>query len=122
MSKTKYEVAREAEAKLKPLKESILAEDAATTSPKKGGGGFDDDAESIYDVPLPPDGGWGWLVMMASFFTNLLVDGVCYTYATVYQGLMDTFEAGDTITALVGSLLPGMYLICGEGGLGVWWV
>ena len=72
------------------------------------------DKESVYEVPLPPDGGWGWVVMIASFFINLIVDGVCYTFGVIFNGLLVTFGASETLTALVGSLVPGMYLIAGE--------
>ena len=72
-------MSKEMESNLPTIKDSI---------PEEGGKLLEeeDDMESVYDVPLPPDGGWGWVVMMASFFTNLLVDGVCYTFATIYQG------------------------------------
>ena len=28
--------------------------------------------------PVPPDGGYGWVIMIASFFCNVIVDGVCF--------------------------------------------
>lgn len=114
MPKQSYEVTSEADGKLKPVSNAPAKPPATTktsTSTAKKPNLEDDD--SVYEVPLPPDGGWGWMVMFASFFTNLLVDGVCYTYTTIYQGVMETFDSTDTITALVGSLVPGVYLIVG---------
>ena len=64
--------------------------------------------------PTPPDGGWGWAVMIASFFTNLIVDGVCYTFGIFFTELIDYFGASKSETALVGALVPGMYLIAGR--------
>ena len=29
-------------------------------------------------APVPPDGGYGWVIMIASFFCNVIVDGVCF--------------------------------------------
>ena len=26
----------------------------------------------------PPDGGYGWVVMVASFFCSVIIDGVCF--------------------------------------------
>jgi MFS family permease len=63
--------------------------------------------------PVAPDGGWGWMVVVASFFSNLVVDGVCYTFGIFYGELIDHFEESKSKTALVGSLLAGMYLIVG---------
>ena len=34
--------------------------------------GQEDDQE---DVPLPPDGGWGWVIVISSFMCNLILDG-----------------------------------------------
>ena len=28
--------------------------------------------------PVPPDGGYGWIIMIASFFNSLIIDGVCF--------------------------------------------
>ena len=30
--------------------------------------------------PVPPDGGYGWIIMIASFFNSLIIDGVCFRY------------------------------------------
>jgi len=64
--------------------------------------------------PMPPDGGWGWSVVVASFFANLILDGVCYTFGVIMPALLGYFEAGKGKTAFVGSLLPGCYSIVGK--------
>jgi len=66
-------------------------------------------------VALPADGGWGWVVVAAAFLANLIVDGVTYTFGIIMPQLLDHFEAGKGKTALVGSLIPGVYLIVGNG-------
>ncbi|ESN94057.1 hypothetical protein HELRODRAFT_193822 [Helobdella robusta] len=66
------------------------------------------------EAPLPPDGGWGWVVMVASFFSNLLVDGILYTFGILYINLIHSFpEAHKATISMVGSLLGGVYLIVG---------
>ena len=32
--------------------------------------------EEIEDIPLPPDGGWGWVIVISSFMCNLILDGI----------------------------------------------
>jgi len=64
--------------------------------------------------PLPPDGGWGWAVVAASFTANLILDGVCYTFGVLMPELLRHFQAGKGKTALVGSMLPGCYLLVGK--------
>ena len=31
-----------------------------------------------FELPAPPDGGWGWVVCLASFMCNLILDGIAY--------------------------------------------
>jgi len=59
------------------------------------------------------DGGWGWVVTIASFFINMIIDGVAYTFGLLYGELLDEFKAGRSKTALVGSLLIGTFLVIG---------
>jgi MFS family permease len=66
-----------------------------------------------FEPPIPPDGGWGWTVMIASFFGNMIVDGVCYTYGIFFNDLQDYFQSTKSKTALVGALVPAVYLIVG---------
>jgi hypothetical protein len=81
---------------------------------KNGRPKSDADDEEELGPPLPPDGGWGWLVVAASFLTNLIVDGVCYTFGIIMPDLLDYFDSSNGKTALVGSMVPGVYLIVGE--------
>lgn len=65
------------------------------------------------DVPAPPDGGYGWVIVIASFFCNMIVDGIAYTFG-IFLGRFEVFFGeGKGKTAWVGSLLSGMYLSCG---------
>lgn len=63
--------------------------------------------------PLPPDGGWGWVVVVASLLTNVVVDGVCFSFGIFLDAFVDHFGESRGKTAWVGSLIPGMYLCMG---------
>ena len=69
------------------------------------------------DLPVPPDGGWGWLVVFASMFVNIIVDGVCFSFGIMYVELLEYFGESRGKTAWIGSLIPGMYL-----GTGTHWL
>ncbi|KJH47564.1 hypothetical protein DICVIV_06360 [Dictyocaulus viviparus] len=62
-------------------------------------------------IPVPPDGGYGWIIVLAAFFSNLIVDGVCTSFTEFKNSYSQYFHASDAATALIGSLLIGVYLL-----------
>jgi len=64
--------------------------------------------------PQTPDGGWGWIVVGATFVLGLIVDGVSYTFGIIMPELIDFFGSSKRKTALVGSMISGVYLIVGN--------
>ena len=89
--------------------------DETTAATAAGDEDEEEDGAADLDVSLPltPDGGWGWMVVFASFVTNLIVDGVAYTFGIIMPQLIDYFGASKGTTAVVGSLIPGLYNIVG---------
>uniref|UniRef100_A0A1B6C6S6 Major facilitator superfamily (MFS) profile domain-containing protein n=1 Tax=Clastoptera arizonana TaxID=38151 RepID=A0A1B6C6S6_9HEMI len=67
----------------------------------------------IHDIPPPPDGGYGWVIVFASFMCNMIVDGIAYTFGVFLEEFVVYFGEGTGKTAWVGSLLSGMYLSAG---------
>lgn len=61
-----------------------------------------------------PDGGWGWVVVFASFVCNMIVDGVCLSYGVLNWEIRDQFDADPAQSALVGSFLMGFYMVAGN--------
>lgn len=64
-------------------------------------------------VVVPPDGGWGWVVMVASFCCNLIVDGMVMSASAFHVSYQNEFGASTSSVTLVSSLLSGFYLIAG---------
>ncbi|XP_066942385.1 monocarboxylate transporter 14 isoform X2 [Macrobrachium rosenbergii] len=62
---------------------------------------------------VPPDGGWGWVVVAASFMCNLVVDGIIFSCGMLLPELQQSFNASMTEVSLVSSMLGGFYLIVG---------
>uniref|UniRef100_A0A1B6MCW1 Major facilitator superfamily (MFS) profile domain-containing protein n=1 Tax=Graphocephala atropunctata TaxID=36148 RepID=A0A1B6MCW1_9HEMI len=67
----------------------------------------------FHDIPPPPDGGYGWVIVFASFLCNMIVDGIAYTFGVFLGEFVNYFGEGKGKTAWVGSLLSGMYLSVG---------
>ncbi len=61
----------------------------------------------------PPDGGWGWVVVFASFMINLISDGVSLSFGVIFMELVDYFGESKSKTAWVGSLFLSIPLITG---------
>ncbi|XP_018331389.1 monocarboxylate transporter 14 isoform X2 [Agrilus planipennis] len=70
------------------------------------------DCEDEY-VVVPPDGGWGWVVVFGSFMCNMIVDGIVFSFSTFLPHIEKEFNASKSDVSLVGSLLAGCYLIVG---------
>lgn len=73
----------------------------------------DEDYCNYHDLPPPPDGGYGWVVVFASFMCNMIVDGIAYTFGVFLSEMVDYYGETKGKTAWVGSLLSGMYLSAG---------
>ncbi|XP_035226613.1 monocarboxylate transporter 10-like isoform X2 [Stegodyphus dumicola] len=60
----------------------------------------------------PPDGGWGWIVCLASFWTNGTIFGIMNCFGVLYVKLKDKFgethEEAAFVTSWVGSVSIGM--------------
>ncbi|KAK3609611.1 hypothetical protein CHS0354_038612 [Potamilus streckersoni] len=76
--------------------------------------------ESIYSegslvdyLPVPPDGGYGWVIVFASFLCNVIVDGIGYSFGIFLSEFVSYFNETRSKVSLVGSLLCGVYMCVG---------
>ena len=79
------------------------------SKPKHG-----DSRHSELDEPMAPDGGWGWVILFASFMSSVIVDGVCFAFGIFYLEFLDYFGESKSKTAWIGSVLNGTYMIMGK--------
>ena len=59
-------------------------------------------------LPTPPDGGWGWMVVLGSFIIHVIADGVAYSFGIFYIEFLEYFGAGRGPTGWIGSLMVGI--------------
>ena len=74
--------------------------------------GFSGDWEDF--IPEPPDGGWGWVIVIASFFNNFILDGIAYCFGVFLMEYAYYFKSSVGVTSLSNALLCGVYLLIGE--------
>ena len=63
---------------------------------------------------VPPDGGWGWVIVAASFMCNVVVDGIMFSFGTFKTHIISDFAIPDAQYGLVSSLQTGSYLLIGK--------
>ena len=73
----------------------------------------DDNSSIGYSEARPPDGGWGWVVVAASFMVNLIADGITFSFGVIYVEFLEYFGEGKSKTSWIGSLFMAMPLLSG---------
>ncbi|CAH1644759.1 unnamed protein product [Spodoptera littoralis] len=82
---------------------------------KNGNGAqaLDSPQHSTDSPPPPPDGGWGWMVVFASFMIHIVTDGMTYSFGVFYAEFLTYFDEGKGKTAWIVSILVGVTLSSG---------
>ncbi|KAF7989933.1 hypothetical protein HCN44_008607 [Aphidius gifuensis] len=60
-----------------------------------------------------PDGGWGWMVVLASLVISMIADGVSFSFGLLYIEFLEEFGASKSKTAWIGSLFMAVPLLSG---------
>ncbi|XP_039754030.1 monocarboxylate transporter 4-like [Pararge aegeria] len=72
----------------------------------------DDEDVSITEA-RPPDGGWGWVVVFASFMVNLIADGITFSFGVFFPHFLEYFGEGKGKTAWIAGIFMAMPLLSG---------
>ena len=51
------------------------------------------------------DGGWGWMVVVGSFFCYFIADGWAYSFGIIFSELLEYFGDSKALTATIGALI-----------------
>ena len=60
-----------------------------------------------------PDGGWGWLVVLACFCTTFTLDGIGYSFGMFMKPLKKEMKEDNMEASSIGSLQIAVYLFSG---------
>eukprot|EP00092_Neocalanus_flemingeri_P033997 GFUD01036968.1.p1 GENE.GFUD01036968.1~~GFUD01036968.1.p1 ORF type:complete len:612 (-),score=85.76 GFUD01036968.1:1173-3008(-) len=69
-----------------------------------------DEKPVVPDTISPPDGGWGWFVVFASFMIHIIADGITYSFGVFLVELIAKFDADRGAASLIPSILVGVTL------------
>ncbi|ELT97508.1 hypothetical protein CAPTEDRAFT_171008 [Capitella teleta] len=94
-------------------------QEKSNKDPERANGTSTSPDASVLRPPVPPDGGYGWVICAASFLASVILDGVCFSFGIFYIEFLDYYGSSKAKTSWVGSVLNGMYLSMGPlvGGL-----
>lgn len=81
--------------------------------PSSSSSSSSEDGDSEYCESRAPDGGYGWVIVLASFMVNLIADGVTFSFGIIYVEFVNYFGEGKSKTAWIGSLFAAIPLLSG---------
>lgn len=87
-------------------KDSIISSSSASSASLTS---EDDDEKK----PKIPDGGWGWMVVLASLILSMIADGVSFSFGLLYVEFLKEFNESKSKTAWIGSLFMAVPLMSG---------
>lgn len=106
-----------------PLKEKLMSKSLHVQFHNGGINGLDKPPPSLsssstsslgqFSEARSPDGGWGWVVVLASFLVNLIADGITFSFGIIYKDLEQYYGEGKSKTAWIGSSFMAIPLLSG---------
>ncbi|KAI5640233.1 major facilitator superfamily domain-containing protein [Phthorimaea operculella] len=79
----------------------------------KAGEGVEEgeETEVAAQVHIPPEGGWSWVVLAASFFSIFIIDGCCMSFGAMLHDISVTLKIPVSQTALINSIEIFLYFV-----------
>ncbi|CAG5128796.1 unnamed protein product [Candidula unifasciata] len=77
--------------------------------------GSSSESSECGDRIVPPDGGWGWMVVLSSFMIHVIADGIVYSFGVFLMEFVVYFKSGRSAASLIGALQPAVTFTVGVG-------
>ncbi|KAL3982668.1 Major Facilitator Superfamily protein [Acanthocheilonema viteae] len=68
---------------------------------------------SSEEEPVAPDGGYGWVIVLASFLIHFICDGISFSFGIMFSEIQEYFNVSKTMSGIVGSIFLSMPLLSG---------
>ncbi|VDK68092.1 unnamed protein product [Onchocerca ochengi] len=76
-----------------------------------------DDTESTCSSstqePVAPDGGYGWVIVLASFLIHFICDGISFSFGIMFTEIQEYYNVTKTMSGIVGSIFLSIPLLSG---------
>ncbi|XP_045766583.1 uncharacterized protein LOC123868210 [Maniola jurtina] len=93
------------------MKNVLVAPSRVVSRPDKLEGG--EETEIAAQILVPPETGWGWVVVAASFINVFIFDGIAFTYGSLKNDISTDLNLSNSLVNLVNSLCIAIYYIAG---------
>lgn len=97
----------------RPLHVQFDAQSPPAPSLSSSGSSSSDDEDVSIAEARPPDGGWGWVVVFASFMVNLIADGITFSFGVFFPHFLEYFGESKGKTAWIAGIFMAMPLLSG---------
>lgn len=65
-------------------------------------------------VVIPPDGGWGWIVVLAAFISFFMAEGVICGFGIFLSEMSKSFNCKMSQVSLIGAIMTGCFCFSGK--------
>lgn len=86
----------------------------ATSLPSTNKFKSSEDASTKNLVVIPPDGGWGWVVVLAAFTSYFMAEGVICSFGIFLSEMAVTFNCQISQVSLAGAIMTGCFCLSGN--------
>lgn len=73
--------------------------------------------KSVKTKLVPPDGGWGWVVLSSALVVNFLIPGTVKSFGVLFVEFLHVFKASSTAASWMPALCYFLYNSLGKNNL-----
>lgn len=65
-------------------------------------------------ILVPPDGGWGWVILASAVVVNVLIPGTVKSFGVLFVEFLEVFKASPTAASWMPALCYFLYSSLGK--------
>lgn len=92
-----------------PKKSILVIPSRIVSRPDEREGG--EETEIAAQISVPQEGGWGWMVVFASFWCMFILDGVTFTFGSLLTDMTQDLGVTQSLVALINSVAVALYFV-----------